>query len=98
MEKWRWREVSDLLDSGSRTHEELTPPRDSSLCPCVLRYALAALASPLLFARGSGFTLTAHATCSQLGLRPRGLRLVLRAQGSCYALAARASPLRLMLR
>jgi len=26
VEKWRWWEVSDLLDSGSRTHEELTPP------------------------------------------------------------------------
>jgi hypothetical protein len=59
------------------------PPRDSLLCPCVLRYALAALASPLLFARGSGFALTAHAMCLQLGLRPRS---------SCYALAAWASP------
>ena len=74
------------------------PPRDLSLCPCVLRYVLAALASPLLFARGSGFALTAHATRSQLGLRPLGSRLVLRARGSGFALAALATRLRLGLR
>jgi len=96
VEKWRWREVSDLLILDPEHTKNSPPPRDSSLCPCVLHYALAALASPLLFARGSGFALTAHATQTQLGLRPGGSRLVLRARGSGFALAAHATRSRLL--